>query len=78
VLADLLNNNVALTDIDLAKNRVGDAQAKQLCSAIGENSILTRIDLSSNELSAEGIKLFHAAMEANPKLEVNLSDNRKG
>ena len=84
-LADALNGNQVMTELDLADNSLGrvkkngDADMSgviAICNAIPTMGALVNFDISSNELRAEGCKALADALKDNKIMkELNISSN---
>jgi Ran GTPase-activating protein (RanGAP) involved in mRNA processing and transport len=61
---------VALEELDLSNNRIGDAGARSFAAAIGERSCaLSTLDLSCNIITSRGARRLAAALSTNRALE---------
>ncbi len=61
---------VALEELDLSRNRIGDAGARSFAAAIGERSCALRaLDLSCNIITSRGARRLAAALSTNRALE---------
>ena len=75
----LSRNTTALTDLNLARNKIDDSVAVSLCEALSVNTTLTYLNLSGNEIGASCALYLSAALSENTTLtDLNLSDNEIG
>ena len=76
-LHELLQNNTAITSIDLRNNHIGPQCAGAISNIIKDSSSLKTLDLRWNELGDEGAQLILIALQNNPnKVQVDLSGNK--
>jgi hypothetical protein len=68
-IAQLLQHNTHLLDINLQGNSIGDEGAKAVAEAIKVNSTLQTIDLSNNSIGVEGAKSVAEAIKVNSTLQ---------
>ena len=72
----LSRNTTALTDLNLARNKIDDSVAESLSRALSVNTTLTYLNLSGNEIGASGAIYLSGALSENTTLtDLNLSDN---
>ena len=72
----LSRNTTALTDLNLARNKIDDSVAVSLCEALSVNTTLTYLNLSGNEIGASSAYFLSDALLANKTLtDLNLSNN---
>ena len=75
----LSRNTTALTDLNLARNKIDDSVAESLSRALSVNTTLTYLNLSGNEIGASGAIYLSGALSENTTLtDLNLSDNEIG
>ena len=75
----LSRNTTALTDLNLARNKIDDSVAESLYRALSVNTTLTYLNLSGNEIGASGAIYLSGALSENTTLtDLNLSDNEIG
>ena len=75
----LSRNTTALTDLNLARNKIDDSVAESLSRALSVNTTLTYLNLSGNEIGASCALYLSAALSENTTLtDLNLSDNEIG
>ena len=75
----LSRNTTALTDLNLARNKIDDSVAESLFRALSVNTTLTYLNLSGNEIGASCALYLSAALSENTTLtDLNLSDNEIG
>jgi Ran GTPase-activating protein (RanGAP) involved in mRNA processing and transport len=61
---------VALAELDLSRNRIGDAGARSFAAALGERACALRsLDLSCNVITSRGARRLAAALPTNRALE---------
>lgn len=76
ILAQLSENDPSLTDLDLTRNAIGDAEAASLAGALRWNTALTRLDLTDNDIGCYGAKDLGKALRQNTTLtELRLCEN---
>ena len=72
----LSRNTTALTDLNLARNKIDDSVAESLSRDLSVNTTLTYLNLSGNEIGASGAIYLSGALSENTTLtDLNLSDN---
>lgn len=71
-LGSILLENDSLSDLHLAKNRLGDDGARELGTAIGQTRHLVKLDFSNNQLTYRGARALMTALRPNKSL-VSLS-----
>ena len=72
----LSRNTTALTDLNLARNKIDDSVAESLSRDLSVNTTLTYLNLSGNEIGASGAIYLSEALSENTTLtDLNLSDN---
>eukprot|EP01012_Entosiphon_sulcatum_P064410 TRINITY_DN93226_c0_g1_i1.p1 TRINITY_DN93226_c0_g1~~TRINITY_DN93226_c0_g1_i1.p1 ORF type:complete len:1811 (-),score=349.29 TRINITY_DN93226_c0_g1_i1:23-5455(-) len=77
ILADFLETDLSVTDVDLAHNRIGDAGADRLADVIRINKdAISRLNLAFNEIGdAGGCALARVLLTNTSVSELNLSYN---
>ena len=72
----LSRNTTALTDLNLARNKIDDSVAESLSRALSVNTTLTYLNLSGNEIGTPGATYLSGALSENTTLtDLNLSNN---
>ncbi|XP_017306797.1 leucine-rich repeat-containing protein 74B isoform X2 [Ictalurus punctatus] len=78
-IADMLKENLYITEIDLSENRLGECGIKALASMLLENTSLISLNLSGNHLDERAAKHLAPALTKNQHLQhLDLSHNRLG
>ena len=77
-IAEALDGNQGLTELNLADNRLGAEGVQHFLGAIQAlEGSLAKLDISSNRFGAEGAKSLASALEHNSVLkDLNVADNR--
>ncbi len=77
-VADALNGNKGLTELNLADNRLGAEGVQHFLGAFQSmEESLVKFDISSNRFGAEGAKSLASVLEHNSVLrDLNVADNR--
>jgi Ran GTPase-activating protein (RanGAP) involved in mRNA processing and transport len=76
-LAQVLATNQVIQDLNLASCNIGFVGVKHLAEALeGQNKVLRKINLSSNQLNEEGALVLTGALDKESKIfELDISDN---
>jgi Ran GTPase-activating protein (RanGAP) involved in mRNA processing and transport len=78
-LAEALQVNTTVTNIDLDDNRIGAEGASEFAEALKVNTSLMDISLSWNDIGAEGVLALADALKVNTSVtNINLSKNGIG
>jgi Ran GTPase-activating protein (RanGAP) involved in mRNA processing and transport len=76
-LAEALEHNNTLTQLNLGYNQIGVEGAKALAAALEHNTSLTQLEQWNNQIGVEGARALAAALEHNTSLtQLNLWNNR--
>ena len=76
-LAQALQTNTTLQELEHGNNQVGDDGAKALAQVLQTNKTLQRLSLSSNQISDDGARALAQALQTNTTLQLlDLNDNQ--
>ena len=78
-LAEVIQHNSTITELDLSQNHLGDGDCTALAEAIKHNSTITQLNLSDNSLGRSDCTALAEAIKHNSTIkQLNLSDNSLG
>jgi hypothetical protein len=76
IIAESLERNNTLTELNLSGNLIGSEGAKAIAKALGHNVSLISVDMSSNDIGTEGIQNIGLALQKNSSLlSLNIAAN---
>ena len=62
IVSDPLQVNRTVTSLDIAKNKFGDRDVEYIARGLSLNDVITRLDMSCNDVSIEGAQMLGYAL----------------
>ena len=72
VLANALEKNEYIEELNLGHNQIGDEGAKALAKSLTVNAVLNKLDISHNKIGVIAVKALEKASKEKPTINLNL------